>query len=100
MTLQGIFKDYLTVLIKGAVVLVQNLSPTPGTIPPHCFAGVDLTTIHGFGLQYISAGSLRGTVDGSDVLHGIAALVSCLIQVHLASKEGNGLYATHVQIVS
>lgn len=38
---------------------------------------------------------MRGTADGLDVLHDLAALVSCLALVHFASKEGKDFYPTH-----
>ncbi len=66
------------ILVKLPVVLVQKSRMRQVLYLSLLIGGLDLATKHGFGPQYVSADSMRGTADGVDVLHGIAALVSCL----------------------
>ena len=41
---------------------------------------------------------MQRAADGVDVLHGIAALVSCLVPSHRASKEGEGLCPSQLSL--
>ena len=74
------------ILVKLLVVLVQESCMRQYCTSSLLIGSLDLATTQGFGPQFVRADSMRGTADDVNVLHGIAALVSCL------SLEAGRLY--------